>query len=112
MSKENLGSFICSKLLFIHAIIGCDTTSQIVLYWKKTSLSNIQSSDELSKINDIFMQDQASMNNIIKAGENALVILYIGDSGDDLNSLHNTQFQEKVMKNHNYVDASDLLPTS
>ena len=69
-------------------------------------------SDELSKINEIFMQDQASMNDITKAGENALVSLYNGDSGDDLNALRYKRFQEKVMKSHKYVDASDLPPTS
>ena len=40
-----------------------------------------------------------------KAGENVLVILYNGDSGDYLNALHYKWFQEKVMKNHKYVDA-------
>ena len=49
------------------------------------------------------------MNDITKAGENALVILYNGDSG---NALRYKRFQEKVMKSHKYVDASDLPPTS
>ena len=96
----------------VYAITGCDTTSRLYGIGKKASLSKIQSSDELSKINDIFMQDQASMNDITKAGENALVILYNGDSGDDLNALRCKRFQEKVMKSHKYVDASDLPPTS
>ena len=58
------------------------------------------------------MQDQASMNDIIKDGENSLVILYNGDSGDDINVLHYKRFQEMVTKNHKYVDASDFPPTS
>ena len=46
-----------------------------------------------------------------KAEENTLAILYNDDSGDDLNALHYKLFQEKVKKNHKYIDAIDLLPT-
>ncbi len=41
-SKEKLGSCICSKLLFVHAITGCDTTSRLYGIGKTTSLSKIQ----------------------------------------------------------------------
>ena len=58
MSKEKLGSFICFKLLLIHVITGCNTTSRFYHIEKEASLSNIQSSDKLSKIYHIFMQDQ------------------------------------------------------
>ena len=59
---------------------------------KKASLSIIQSNDKPFKINNIFMQDQACMNDINKAGENPLVILYNSDSGDDHNAYHYKQF--------------------
>lgn len=111
-SKEKLGSCICSKLLFVHAITGCDTTSRLYGIGKTTSLSKIQRSDELSKIADVFMLDNANMDDIIKAGENALVLLYKGDSGDDLDSLRYKRFQEKVMKSYKSVDANDLPPTT
>ena len=52
------------------------------------------------------------MNDIIKAGENTLDILYNGDPGDDLNVLHYKQFLQMVMNNHKYVAASDLQLTS
>ena len=41
-----------------------------------------------------------------------LVLLYNGDSGDDLDALRYKRFQEKVVKSSKYVDAKDLLPTS
>ena len=47
VSKEKLGSCICSKLLFIHAITGCDTTSR--LYGIGKTLSKVQCSDEFTK---------------------------------------------------------------
>lgn len=112
ISKEKLGSRICSKLLFIHAITGCDTTSRLYGIGKTASLSKIQCSDELNKIGEAFMQDNAKKDDIINAGENALVLLYNGDSGDDLDALRYKRFQEKVVKSFKYVDAKDLPPTS
>ena len=41
-SKEKLGSRICPKLLFIHAITGCDTTSR--LYGIGKTLSKVMNS--------------------------------------------------------------------
>jgi len=110
-SKEKLGSSIFSKLLFIHAITGCDTTSRLYGIGKATSLLKIRR-NELSKIADVFMKDGVHKDGIIKAGENALVILYNGDIGEELNALRFKKFQEKVLKSYKYVDASDLPPTS
>ena len=104
MCKQELCDWGWCQFMYMDIIREC---ARLYGIRKKASLSKIQSSDELSKINDIFMQDQASMNDITKAGENALVILYNGDSGDDLNALRYKLFQEKVMKSHKYVDASD-----
>ena len=109
--KEKLGLSICSKLLFIHAITGCDTTSRLYGIGKASSLLKIYSSNELGKIADVFMTDQVNRD-IIKAGENALVILYNGDPGQNLNALRFKNFQEKVLKSYKYVDARELPPTS
>ncbi len=78
---------------------------------KATSLLKIRR-NELSKIADVFMKDGVHKDDIIKAGENALVILYNGDIGEELNALRFKRFQEKVLKSYKYVDASDLPPTS
>ena len=69
-SKEKLGSCICSKLLFIHAITGCDTTSR--LYGIGKTLSKVQCSDEFTKISEVFMQENANKDDIISVGEKAL----------------------------------------
>ena len=72
-----------AKLLFIHAITGCDTTSR--LYGIGKTLSKVQCSDEFTKISEVFMQENANKDDFISAGEKALVLLYNGaDSGDDL----------------------------
>ena len=58
------------------------------------------------------MKDNAKENDIINAGETALVFLYNGNSGNDLDALRYKRFQEKVMKSFKFVDAKDLPPTS
>ena len=88
-------ALIRSKLLFIHAITGCDTTSR--LYGIGKTLSKVQCSDELTKISEVFMQENANKDDIISAGEKALVLLYNGNSGDDLDALRYKPFQEKVV---------------
>ncbi len=103
-SNEKLGSRIHSQLLFIHAIAGCDTTSRLYGIGKPASLSKIQCSDDFATIGNVFMQENAKKDDIINAGENALVLLYNGDSEDDLDALRNKRFQEKVMKSFKYVD--------
>ena len=93
-------SRICSGLLFIHAITGCDTTSRLYGISKTASLSKIQCSDEFTKISKAFMQDNAKKDDIINAGKNSLslVLLYNRDSEGDYDN--------------NKVDANDLPPTS
>ena len=58
------------------------------------------------------MQENVNKDDIISAGEKARVLLYNGDSGDDLDALRYKRFQEKVVKSFKYVDAKDLPPTS
>ena len=55
-----------------------------------------QCRNELSKIADDFMKDKVQKDDIIKAEENALVILNYSDPGEDLNGSHFQKFQEKV----------------
>ena len=74
MSKEKLGSRICTKLLFIHAITGCNTTSRLYGIGKTASLSKIQCSDEFTKIGEAFMQDNAKKDDNINAAFSTMVI--------------------------------------
>ena len=99
-------------MLFVHGITGCDTTSRWHGIGKAVSLPKLQCCDELSKIADVFMQDNANKDDIIKAGEKALVHLYNGNSEDDLAALWYKRFQEKVVRSCTHVDANDLQPTS
>ena len=49
---------------------------------------------------------------IIAAGEQALVCLYNGKPGESLDALRNAHFQEKVARSSKCVEAKNLLPTA
>ena len=90
---------------------GCDTSRPGIGI--AASLLKIQCISELSKIGDVFMKDKAHIkDDIIKARENVLVILYNGEPGEELNALHFRKFQEKVLKSYKYVNEGDVTPTS
>ena len=48
--KEQLGPEICSNILFLHAVLGCDTTSHLYGIGKGTSLKKFKSSQEQAKV--------------------------------------------------------------
>jgi hypothetical protein len=111
MAKEKLGFCLCSQLLFIHAILGCDSTSRLYGIGKSASLSKIQCCKELSQIAEVFTMSNANKDDVIKAGEKAMLILYNGTSMDSLVALRYKRFREKVAKSSKYVEARDLPPT-
>ena len=111
-SRKKLGPAICSRLLFVHAILGCDTTSRLYGIGKPVALTKIQQATELPKIADIFMEENANRDDIVKAGEKALILLYNGDLKDGLGVLRYKRFSDKVLKSSKYVEAHDLPPTA
>ena len=105
---QKLGESICSKLLFIHSILGCDTTSKIYGIGKPVALSKVQSSVELARIAELFLEPNVKKEDIIESGENAIVILYGGDTNESLNTFRFRQYSKKVLKRSKYVEARDL----
>lgn len=84
--KEQLGEDVCSNILFIHAILGCDTTSRLHGIGKGVALKKFINSPyfrEQAKVFDI----DSTTDAIATAGENALVCLYNGKPGDSLDAL-------------------------
>ena len=49
---------------------------------------------------------------IVAAGEQALVCLYNGKPGESLDALRYSCFQEKMARSSKYVEAKNLPPTS
>ena len=85
--KEKLSQRICNFILFIHAILGCDTTSRLYGIGKGTSLRKFRASSLFHEQAKVFHSDSASTHDVIDAGEKALILIYSGNVNDTLDSL-------------------------
>ncbi len=108
----DLGSNICKNILFIHAILGCDSTSRLFGLGKGLALKKFQSDRAFKQQSKIFTKKRATQESIIIAGEKALVILYGGSEPTTLDELRYTKFCEKVSKSTSQVEPHSLPPTS
>ena len=111
-TKEKLGQDICNNILFIHAILGCDTTSRLYGIGKGTSLSKFKASGIFREQAKVFCSDSAPTHDVIDAGEKALVLLYNGMLTDTLDSLRHKRFCEKVASKTTHIKPQSLPPTS
>ena len=107
--KKQLGLEVCNNILFLHAVLGCDTTSQ--LYGnldgngKGTSLK-FKSSKHFQEQAKVFAVESATLKDISAAGEQVLVNVYNGTPGESLDSLRYKRLCEKVATKLYYVYSS------
>ena len=107
-----LGRAVCNIMLFAHAILGCDTTSQVFSTGKELALKHIRSDNHFVTQAEIFLQENATLVDISSAGEAALVCLYTGAVGDTLDKLRLQSFHQKVATSTRFVQPENLPPTS
>jgi len=108
--KEQLGPEICSNILFLHAVLGSDTTSHLYGIGKGTSIKKFQSSEHFREQAKVFAKESATPEEIFIAGEQALVTLYNGTPGESLDSLRYKRFCEK--KCHKYILHPSINPAT
>ena len=96
--KEKLGLEICNNILFLHAILGCDTTSQLYGIGRGTSLKKFKSSKHFQMQAKVFSTTTSTPHDIMAAGEQVLVDLYSRNLKEGLNCLRYKCFCEKVAK--------------
>ena len=111
-TKEKLGQDICNNILFIHATLGCDTTSHLYGIGKGMSLSKFKASSMFREQAKVCHSDSASTHDVIDAGEKALVLVYNGMLTETLDSLQHKRFCEKVASKTSHVKPQSLPPTS
>ena len=75
--KEQLGDDVCLDLLFLHAILGCDTTSRVHGIGKAAALKKYANSLLFREQAKVF-KSSSTVDDIVVAGENTLVSLYVG----------------------------------
>ena len=112
VTKEQLGPDICCNILFLHAVLGCDTTSQLYGVGKGTAIKKFQSSEHFREQAKVFAKESATPEEISIAGEQALVALYNGKPGESLDSLRYKRFCEKIATNTSRIHPQTLPPTS
>lgn len=98
-------------MLFIHAILGCDTTSSVFGIGKGLALKKIKL-PHFTKQAEVFRQPNRSKDEIASAGEAALVCIYGGLQDEELNHLRYKRFLTKVATGSVYVEPKSLPPTS
>ena len=94
--KATLDPAVSNNILFIHAILGCDTTSRLYGLGKALVVKKLKLNEE----------------EIIMAGEKALVSLYGGSHGESIDDLRYRRFCENVSKTTEAVEPNSLPPTS
>jgi len=107
-----LGSVVTNNILFLHAILGCDTPSGVYGLGKKLSVSKITSDSQFQDQAKVFMSKRSSKDDIISARETALVCLYNGNPQHDINVLRYEKFCMKAATSTVPVQHAALPPTS
>ena len=109
-----LGEDVCRNILFLHAILGCDTTSKVFGLGKGTALKAFAKSEVFRQAASVFQTPPTELTKetIVSSGEQALMYLYKGIPGQTLDSLRVSKFIEKVAKSTMFVDPKQLPPTS
>ena len=77
-TKTDVGLFTCKHILFLHALLGCDTTSHLFGIGKGTILKKFKVNTSLQQAANIFDQPNSTLAEIEAAGEKALVAVYNG----------------------------------
>ena len=96
--KHKLGDQVCRHILFVHAFLGCDTTSRVFGIGKATGLKLIQDTEAFREQAEVFRSKRATKDDIITAGEKAMAIVYKWNPSDSLDDVRYRQFQALVTK--------------
>ena len=113
--QDSLGKEICSNLLFIHAVLGCDTVSKPSGLGKPSATKMFKQNELFRKCAIVFnaMPDNVSNLDVIKAGEEAMLCLYHADPKKitSLNELRMKQFLDKTSNTSVPINPKSLPPT-
>jgi len=113
-TRKGLGGDICDNILFLHAILGCDTTSRPYGIGKGASLVQFRKDAAFRNCADVFNRNPGSVSKeeITAAGETAVMYLYCAkDHAGGLNRLRKITFLDKVASNQVYIKPECLPPT-
>ena len=84
-----------ANILFLHALLGCDTTSRLFGIGKAAILKKFETNTVLQQSAKVF-DDESAAPEIAVAGEKALVEMCNGKKNESLNALRKSKYCEKV----------------
>ena len=110
-TKVALKETICMHILFIHAMLGCDSTSRLygigkAAFLKKSILDN----PLFSNAAETFLQ-QSTRDDVVLDGEKAILMVYGGIQENTLDQLRHTKFHSRTATSIAAVQLSSLPPT-
>ena len=111
-TKAALGPETCANILFVHAVLGCDTASGMHGIGKGLALKKIMKDAKFQEQAEVFNREDATKSDIIAAGKKALVCLYNGRSDESLDSVRYSRFCQKITIGTSFVQPECLPPTS
>ena len=96
LAVRKLGMELCENILFIHALLGCDTISSVLGIEKGPSLKAYNQSRYFREQVHVFAKSgviiETIPEHITSAGEKALLHLYKGTDDDNLDSFRYRMF--------------------
>ena len=81
-----------ANILFLHALLGCDTTSRLFGIGKAAILKKFETNTVLQQSAKVFDDESAAPEEIAVAGEKALVEMYNGKKNESLNALRKRKY--------------------
>ena len=84
-----------STLHFLHALLGCDTTSRLFGIGKAAVLKKFKTNATLQQAAKVLDSFSATPEVIESAGETALVVMYNGKKKQSLNELRLSRYCEQ-----------------
>ena len=111
--RNKLGEYICGNIiLFVHAFLGCDTTSLLFGIGKAAGLKLVKDNDTFHEQAEVFRSVNSSKDQVIAAGEKAMTIVEKGKLNDHLDTMRYQRFQELVTTRKKAIHPNMLPPTS
>ena len=109
--KRVLGPDMCSKMLFLHAFTGCDSTSRIHGVGKKNAFYKLAKEPCLQEVASVFLNHGQDVCTIEEAGSKAMALLFGGKCTDSLSSLRFSILNKKVVGGTSFITPERLPPT-
>ncbi|KAK7107019.1 hypothetical protein V1264_015007 [Littorina saxatilis] len=109
-AKHALGN-ACERLLFVHAVTGCNTTSRPFGIGKSAVMKRVLKDAEFCQKGDVFNQS-STRKAVFKAGEEVMVSMYNGKAGEKLNDFRYRLFCSKVATGTSFIQVHTLPPTA